>query len=138
MPTARAYAPGMLALAALMLACGAGVEHTRLSDGSYRLKCQHELGRCLSQMEKPCAAYGYDVIRAGEKRTRTGPSVDFGELSIRSEAHVRCRTAHAIWSFDEAPLGDAPAPEPLPTHAPLPSLTAPPPAPAPAPSVPPP
>jgi len=126
MPTARAYAPSMTALAALVLACGTGAKPTRLSDGSYRVKCEHELGRCLAAMEEVCAAHGYDVIRGGEKRTRTGPNDLPDDQFIRSEAQVKCRSASALWTFDEAPVGATPAPEPLPAHAPLPPLHIPP------------
>jgi len=126
MPTARAFVPGITALAVMLLACGTGVERTMLSDGTYKLKCPHELGRCLAHMEEPCALHGYDVIRAGELRKAAGPNEYDGEQSVRSEALVRCRGATDPWWFDQRAKKPVPASEPLPTHAPLPSLTAPP------------
>jgi hypothetical protein len=127
-----------LAALALVAACASGSRRLLLADGSYELKCEGELSSCLRQMETTCVANGYEVLRASEKRERVGP-IDLATEIVRSEAHVRCRKANALFSFDAPQPEPAPAatdaPPPLPPHPALPALSA---APAPAPSAAPP
>ncbi len=111
---------------ALAAACASGSRRLLLADGSYELKCERELSTCLMQMEETCAANGYEVVRATEKRERVGP-LELATEIVRSEAVVRCRKANALLSLDGPAPAPVPAatdaPPPLPSHAPLPALS---------------
>lgn len=134
-----ALALACISLGSLGVACSTGSRRILLADGSYELKCQGELSTCLIQMEKTCKDYGYEVLRATEKRERSGPIEPLPNEVVRSEAIVRCRKPNALLSVEPPPPAPAPteAPPPLPHHAPLPPLSAPPSSTAPAaPSVP--
>src|SRR5690242_18427963 len=92
---------------ALAAACASGSRRLLLADGSYELKCEGELSTCLMQMEKVCAANGYEVVRATERRERVGP-IELATDIVRSEAVVRCRKANTLFSFDAPPPPPAP------------------------------
>jgi hypothetical protein len=88
----------------------------RLKDGSYRLECRSTLANCLLQAEKPCAAYGYEVL-SGREETRVFGPEQVQSKHVNSEAIVMCRNADG-W-FDDRPqpartakASDAPQPPP--------------------------
>jgi hypothetical protein len=84
---------GFLALT-LAVACASGSRRLRLADGSYELKCDHALSKCLMEIEQTCADSGYEILRAAEKRGRVGP-LELSTEIVTSEAVVRCRRPDA-------------------------------------------
>jgi hypothetical protein len=120
---------GCFCLLLVAAGCSTGRHRTLLPDGSYEVKCEGSLAKCLLQMEQVCVDNGYDVLRATEKRERNGP-IELQTEIVRSEGVVRCRKSNAL--FTAPPQTPAPppvpteAPAPLPDHAPLPPLHAPP------------
>src|SRR5262252_3604104 len=74
-------------------ACALIAHHPqKLPDGSYQTACDAPLSSCLQEFETLCEWHGYDVIAAGEKRTR--PDIrDVPNVVIHSEARVRCKPA---------------------------------------------
>jgi len=109
-------------------ACALIAHHPqKLPDGSYQTACDAPLSSCLQEFETLCEWHGYDVIAAGEKRTR--PDIrDVPNVVIHSEARVRCKPAEPIFGRSPPP----PAPEPPPPTL-IPPTAPPPPPPPPAP-----
>jgi len=86
---------------------------SKLPDGSYRVACKAALSSCLKPFETVCGWHGYDVISASEDR-RPGDLRDVPELTIASEAQVRCKEGKALFGREPAapapPAASAPPP----------------------------
>jgi len=106
---------GPLLLVAVALAAAAcamvAPPVSRLPDGSYRVACNRTLSSCLEAFETICGWHGYDVISASEDRRR-GDLRDVPELTIASEAQVRCREGKALFGGGTAAPAVAPAATP--------------------------
>jgi hypothetical protein len=99
----------------MAVSCASSVDPIkRLNDGSYRLECRDTLANCLAQAEKPCAAYGYEVL-SGRQETRVFGPEQVQSTFVSSEAIVMCRNADGL--FDHTPQPGRPAEV---SHAPKP------------------
>src|SRR5206468_1820772 len=81
--------------------------------------------------ERVCEWHGYDVISASERRKRHDLR-EIPDVTVTSQAQVRCKDSDPIFGGRPAPQAPAPAPPPRP-----PSSAPPAPPPADAPEVPP-
>ncbi len=82
---------GALALVVAACASRAGVQTTRLPDGTVKLNCEGGLPNCLALAEDVCKGNPYEVLRARDQRDRYGPEMGTGQVEVRSsEAIVRC------------------------------------------------
>jgi len=89
-------------LVALATACAlVAPPLSKLPDGSYRVACKEALSSCLKPFETVCGWHGYDVISASEDRRR-GDLRDVPELTIASEAQVRCKEGKALFGGEPA------------------------------------
>jgi hypothetical protein len=107
----------VFALGAVVVGCASSSNlMERQKDGSYRLECQATLANCLKQVEEPCAAYGYEVLRGRQEARVFGPE-QVQSKYVNSEAVVMCRNAEG-W-IDDTPQprrnGNASAPSASPT-----------------------
>jgi hypothetical protein len=84
----------------------------QLANGDFHVACREPLAPCLVPVADRCAEHGFDVIYATERRQTTGAPPE-QEMTVRSEATVRCRQAkplvgpnpNASASAAAAPLG---------------------------------
>jgi hypothetical protein len=91
----------------------------KLPDGSYRIACKDTLSSCLGAFENICDWHGYDVISASERKLR-GDLRDVPDVTVTSEAQVRCKPGEPIFGSSPAPAPVvAPAPTPPPPTAEL-------------------
>jgi hypothetical protein len=112
--------PLRVALAAGGIAsCAVGVRYPqKLQDGSYQASCNAPLTSCLKTFETLCEWHGYDVIAASERRSRSDLR-EIPDVTIKSDARVRCRQPEPVFGGKSAPEPPAPAP-PEPAAAPCP------------------
>jgi len=110
--------PLRVALAAGWIAsCTAGVHYPqKLEDGSYQASCNTPLTSCLRTFETLCEWQGYDVIAASERRSRSDLR-EIPDVTIKSDARVRCRQPEPVFGGKSAPEPAVPAP-PEPATAP--------------------
>jgi hypothetical protein len=85
----------------------------RLPDGSYRAACDASLMSCLEPFERICAWHGYDVISASENR-RADPEPELVNVTISSEAVVRCKQPQPLLRGGAPPSPPPPASSPPP------------------------
>jgi hypothetical protein len=106
---------GVLLAGSWIASCALAVHRPqKLADGSYQTSCNTPLTSCLETFETLCEWQGYDVIAASEHRSRSDLR-EIPDVTINSEAHVRCRQPEPILGGKPAP---APAPAPPPAAAP--------------------
>jgi hypothetical protein len=84
----------------------------KLADGSYQASCNTPLTSCLQTFETLCEWQGYDVIAASERRSRSDLR-EIPDVTINSDARVRCRQPDAV-------LGGKPTAAPPPPAPPQP------------------
>lgn len=110
----------------LLIGCSrAGVQTTRLPDGTREVRCEHRLWRCLQHVDDYCKGGSVEVIRAGEEHLVFGSQASAVE-GHRSHAVLRCLKPGE--KLPEAPLAAEPLPPTPPTEAspPAPAPPAPP------------
>jgi hypothetical protein len=106
-----------IALAAGCVASCAVVHYPqKLADGSYQASCNAPLTSCLKTFETLCEWQGYDVIAASERRSRSDLR-EIPDVTINSEARVRCRPPETVLGGTPAHTPAAPA-NPPPAPAP--------------------
>src|SRR3954469_18708186 len=103
--------PLRVAVAAGWIAsCAVGVRYPqKLQDGSYQASCKSPLTSCLKTFETLCEWHGYDVIAASERRSRSDLR-EIPDVTIKSDARVRCRQPDPLFGRKPAPEPAAPAP----------------------------
>ena len=112
---------GVLLAGGWIASCAlAGHHPQKLPDGSYRASCTTPLTSCLQTFETICEWHGYDVIAASESRTRSDLR-EIPDVTINSEAHVRCRQGEPLFggtkhAAEPAAAGGAPG-GPMPRRA---------------------
>jgi hypothetical protein len=79
--------------------CGLNAHYQKLANGELRVECRGPLLACLQPAADACAEYGYEVVRAEERRVTTGAQPE-QEQFVRSEAIVRCRKATPLLGHD--------------------------------------
>src|SRR3954453_18122226 len=106
---------GVLLAGSWIASCALAVHYPqKLADGSYQTSCNAPLTSCLKTFETLCEWQGYDVIAASEHRSRSDLR-EIPDVTVNSEAHVRCRQPDAIFGGKPAPV---PAPAPSPAASP--------------------
>jgi hypothetical protein len=114
---------GFVLAAGSIASCALAVHYPqKLADGSYQASCTKPLTSCLETFETLCEWQGYDVIAASERRTRSDLR-EIPDVTINSEAHVRCRQPEPIFGGKSAATPGA-APEPTQAAAPGPAASA--------------
>ncbi len=79
--------------------CGLNASYQKLPNGDLRVACNGPLIPCLRPAADTCSDYGYDVVRAEERRETTGSPPE-QQTFVRSEATVRCRQAKPLFGHD--------------------------------------
>ena len=124
----RAIGAG-LAVCGIAACALVGHQPQRLPDGSYHASCNASLTSCLEPFERICDRQGYDVIAASESR-RHDDLPELNNVTITSDAVVRCKVVRPLFGGGSPPSPPAPAP-PAPTPpTPVPLVPSPGPAPA--------
>jgi unsaturated rhamnogalacturonyl hydrolase len=101
---------GVLLAGGWIASCAlAGHHPQKLPDGSYQASCTTPLTSCLQTFETLCEWHGYDVLAASERRTRSDLR-EIPDVTINSEAHVRCRQAEALFGGTKQAAEPGPPP----------------------------
>ena len=96
---------GVLLAGGWIASCAlAGHHPQKLPDGSYQASCTAPLTSCLQTFETLCEWHGYDVLAASERRTRSDLR-EIPDVTINSEAHVRCKAARTPFRRHQARRG---------------------------------
>ncbi len=117
-PRGRRAVALTIVLGAALAACAAIAPQVhKLPDGGYQIACDDTLSSCLGAFETICEWHGYDVISATERR-RHADLRDVPDVTIHSEAEVRCKPGEALFGNPPAPPGPPPEAAALPPAAP--------------------
>ena len=101
---------GVLLAGSWIASCALAAHHPqKLPDGSYQASCTTPLTSCLQTFETLCEWHGYDVLAASERRTRSDLR-EIPDVTINSEAHVRCRQPEALFGGTKHAVEPGPPP----------------------------
>jgi hypothetical protein len=115
-PPEECYDPAVLrslGWVGLLTALGcsrAGVQTTKLPDGTRELRCDVALWKCLLHVDDYCKGASYEVIHASDEQLVFGSQASAVE-GRRSQAVLRCLKPGAKLADSPAPTADPPPPE---------------------------